>query len=247
MEAVKFEHVTKSFRVGHSRGVKDAVLGSVGKRQRASTLLAVDDLTFRIQHGDAVALLGHNGSGKSTALKLLARTIVPASGKVSTNGRVAPLLELGAGFHPDLTGRENIFLNAAVLGVRRAYVRQHLSEIIEFSELGEFIDTPVRFYSSGMNARLGFSVAVHVEPEIVLIDEVLAVGDADFQKRCMERMEILRDEGRTLLLVTHSLPQAKAFCKRAIVLNHGKLVYDGSIDQVDEAYLSSTRSGSSIT
>lgn len=247
MVAVKFEHVTKSFRVGHSRGVKDAVLGSVGKRQRANKLLAVDDLTFRIQHGDAVALLGHNGSGKSTALKLLARTIVPASGKVSTNGRVAPLLELGAGFHPDLTGRENIFLNAAVLGVRRAYVHQHLSEIIEFSELGEFIDTPVRFYSSGMNARLGFSVAVHVEPEIVLIDEVLAVGDADFQKRCMERMENLRDEGRTLLLVTHSLPQAKAFCKRAIVLNHGKLTYDGPIDQVDEAYLSSTRSGSFCT
>jgi ABC-2 type transport system ATP-binding protein len=246
MDAIIFDHVTKSFRVGHSRSVKDAVLGSAGRRRKANTLLAVNDVTFAIQHGDAVALLGHNGSGKSTALKLLARTIVPASGKVTTNGRVAPLLELGAGFHPDLTGRENIFLNAAVLGVRRSYIREHIDEIIEFSELGDFIDTPVRFYSSGMSARLGFSVAVHVEPEIVLIDEVLAVGDADFQKRCMDRMAILRDEGRTLILVTHSLPQAQSFCTRALVLNHGSLTFDGLISEVDEAYISSTRANVDI-
>jgi len=242
MEAISFNHVNKKFRVGHSRSIKDSLYGSVGKRKKSNLLLAVNDVTFSINHGEAVALLGHNGSGKSTALKLLARTIVPTSGQLVTNGRVGTLLELGAGFHPDLTGRENIFLNGAILGVRRAYIRKHINEIIDFSELGEFIDSPVKFYSSGMSARLGFAVAVHVEPEIVLIDEVLAVGDADFQKRCLDRMAILRDEGRTLILVTHSLPQAQEFCTRALVLDHGTLTFDGPINQVHQAYSSSTRS-----
>lgn len=242
MEAICLEQVTKSFRVGRSTSVKDAVLGSMGKRQQSKIFKALSNVSFSIEQGEAVALLGHNGSGKSTALKLLARTIFPSSGRVVTRGRLAPLLELGAGFHPDLSGRENIFLNAAILGVRRAYIKKHLDEIIEFSELGEYIDAPVKFYSSGMNARLGFSVAVHVEPEIVLIDEVLAVGDAAFQQRCLDRMSLLRDEGRTLILVTHSLPQAQKFCSRALVLNHGKLTFDGRIEDVQDSYVASTRS-----
>jgi len=241
MEVICLDQVTKSFRVGRPTSVKDAVLGTLGKRQKAKMFRAVNNVSFSIGQGEAVALLGHNGSGKSTALKLLARTIFPSSGNVSTYGRVAPLLELGAGFHPDLSGRENIFLNAAILGVRRAYVKNHLDEIIEFSELGEYIDSPVKFYSSGMNARLGFSIAVHVEPEIVLIDEVLAVGDAAFQQKCLDRMSLLRDEGRTLILVTHSLPQAQKFCSRALVLNHGELTYDGSIEGAVDSYDASTR------
>lgn len=241
MEAIRFDHVTKSFRVGRSRSVKDAVLSSFGRKSRSHLMQAVNDVSFSIGEGQAVALLGHNGSGKSTALKLLARTIVPSSGTVITRGRVAPLLELGAGFHPDLTGRENIFLNAAVLGVRRAYVRRHLDEIIDFAELRDFIDEPVKHYSSGMYARLGFAVAVNVEPEIVLVDEVLAVGDAGFQRRCLDRMAHLRDQGRTLILVTHSFLQAEEFCDRALVFDHGRLTFDGPMHEATSAYTQSTQ------
>lgn len=240
MAAIELEHVTKSFRIGRSRSVKETVLGSIGHRSSSHFIQAVDDLTFQVNHGESVALLGHNGSGKSTALKLLAGTIAPSSGLIRKRGRVAPLLELGAGFHPDLTGRENIFLNAAILGVRRQYVRAHLDEIIDFADLREFVDSPVKHYSSGMQARLGFAIAVHVEPEIVLIDEVLAVGDAGFQRRCLEKMMILRDEGRTLILVTHSFAQAQNFCSRALILDHGKLTFDGAINDAEVAYARST-------
>ena len=242
MEVIRFDHVTKSFRVGRPRSVKDAALSSFGRKSRSHLMQAVNDVSFSIGEGQAVALLGHNGSGKSTALKLLARTIMPSAGRVITRGRVAPLLELGAGFHPDLTGRENIFLNAAVLGVRRSYIRRHLDDIIDFAELRDFIDEPVKHYSSGMYARLGFAVAVNVEPEIVLVDEVLAVGDAGFQRRCLDRMALLRDEGRTLILVTHSLLQAEEFCDRALVFNHGHLTFDGPMHEAKGAYAESTHS-----
>lgn len=241
MVAVAFTNVTKSFRIGRPWGIKDSLLGSKGRRQRSQVLRAVNEVTFSISEGETVALLGHNGSGKSTSLKLLAGTIVPSEGSVTTQGRIAPLLELGAGFHPDLTGRENVLLNAAILGVKRKYVKEHMDEIVEFSGIEQFIDTPVRFYSSGMAARLGFSVAVHVEPEIVLIDEVLAVGDAGFQAKCLGRMRELRDEGRTLILVTHSLAQAQGFCSRALVMSHGKLIYDGPADGAGEAFQESTQ------
>lgn len=240
MAAIELEHVTKSFRIGRSRSVKETVLGSFRHRSSSHFIQAVDNLTFQVNHGESVALLGHNGSGKSTALKLLAGTIAPSSGLIRKRGRVAPLLELGAGFHPDLTGRENIFLNAAILGVRRQYVRTHLDEIIDFADLRDFVDSPVKHYSSGMQARLGFAIAVHVEPEIVLIDEVLAVGDAGFQRRCLEKMMILRDEGRTLILVTHSFAQAQNFCSRALILDHGKLTFDGAINDAEVAYARST-------
>jgi ABC-2 type transport system ATP-binding protein len=240
MSIVSFESVTKTFRMGRPSGIKEALLGSKRKRHRSRLIRAVDDVSFSIAAGETVALLGHNGSGKSTSLKLLAGTIAPTLGSVKTRGRLAPLLELGAGFHPDLTGRENIFLNAAILGVGRKYAVSHLDEIIEFSGVGQFIDTPVRFYSSGMAARLGFSVAVHVEPEIILIDEVLAVGDAGFQEKSLAKMAALRDEGRTLILVTHSLAQAQQFCSRGLVLSHGKLIGDGPVESVGAAFAEST-------
>ena len=235
MTAVSFSGVTKSFRVGRASGIKDLLLGSSGHRARAKTVQALNDVSFSIDPGESVALLGHNGSGKSTALKLLAGTIQPTSGRVTTHGRIAPLLELGAGFHPDLTGRENIFLNAAFLGVPRSYVRKHLDAIIDFSGVEEAIDTPVRFYSSGMYVRLGFSVAIHMDPEIVLVDEVLAVGDLDFQGKCLTSMKHLRDEGRTVILVTHSIQEATTFCTRGMVLSHGSLEYDGPISDAAEA------------
>jgi ABC-2 type transport system ATP-binding protein len=243
MAAISLQGVTKTFRVGRPWGVKDALLGSKGHRHRSQEVRAVSEVTFEITAGETTALLGHNGSGKSTTLKLLAGTIAPTSGIVRAHGRIAPLLELGAGFHPDLTGRENVFLNAALLGVRRKYVREHLDEIIDFSGLEDFIDTPVRFYSSGMAARLGFAVAVHVEPEIVLLDEVLAVGDAGFQEKCLSRMERMKAEGRTLILVTHSLPQAQDFCSRALVLEQGRLVFDGPVGKASTAYNKSTHLG----
>ena len=228
-----FDDVSKSFRVGRSSALKDLLLGSRGHRGESRVVHAVRDVSFSVADGESVALLGHNGAGKSTILKLLAGTIQPSAGTVTSRGRIAPLLELGAGFHPDLTGRENIFMNAAVLGLPRSYVRTHVKEIIEFSGLENSIDMPVRFYSSGMYARLGFSVAVHVDPEILLIDEVLAVGDVEFQGKCLARMQQLRTEGRSMILVTHSQEQAQQFADRVLVLSHGTLLYDGQWPAAD--------------
>ena len=224
---ITFEDVSKSFRVGRAGALKDLLLGSRGHRRESRIVHAVRHVSFNVADGESVALLGHNGAGKSTILKLLAGTIRPSDGSITSRGRIAPLLELGAGFHPDLTGRENIFMNAAVLGLPKTYVRAHIEEIIEFSGLEDSIDMPVRFYSSGMYARLGFSVAVHVDPEILLIDEVLAVGDAEFQEKCLARMQHLRMEGRSMILVTHSPDQAQQFADRVLVLDHGQLVHDG--------------------
>lgn len=223
---ITFENVSKSFRIGRASGLKDLVLGSSGRRVESRLVHAVRNVSFTIADGESVALLGHNGAGKSTILKLLAGTIQPSEGTVKSFGRVAPLLELGAGFHPDLTGRENIFMNASILGLPKSYVRSHLDEIINFSGLEDSLDMPVRFYSSGMYARLGFSVAVFSDPDIILIDEVLAVGDAEFQVKCFARMMELRAEGRTMVLVTHSVPEARTFSDRVLVLEHGRLLHD---------------------
>ena len=239
--AIRFEHVDKSFRIRRTSTVKEHLLGVAGHRTSSVVLRAVVDLHLDVQVGESVALLGHNGSGKSTSLKMLAGTIAPSSGRVYARGRIAALLELGAGFHPDLTGRENVFMNAAILGIRRHEVRRRLDEIVDFAEVADFLDTPVKFYSSGMAVRLGFAIAVNVEPEILLVDEVLAVGDESFQAKCLERMQRLQADGRTIVLVTHAFTQAEAFCNRAVVLDHGQTVYDGSIAGAATSYHDSAR------
>ena len=239
--AIRFEHVHKSFRISQTKTVKEHLLGVAGHRTSAVVLQAVKDLNVDVQVGESVALLGHNGSGKSTSLKMLAGTIAPSRGKVYARGRIAPLLELGAGFHPDLTGRENVFMNSAILGIRREEVARRLDEIVDFAEVADFLDTPVKFYSSGMAVRLGFAIAVNVEPEILLVDEVLAVGDESFQAKCLQRMRQLQVDGRTIVLVTHALAQAETFCDRALVLNHGETVYDGPIQGAAQPYHDSAR------
>lgn len=240
METIRFERVSKSFRVGRSRHVKDFLLGAKGQRHKSRSLTAVRDLSFNVMSGETLAILGHNGSGKSTSLKLLAGVMTPTRGSVFVSGNVAPLLELGSGFHPDLTGRENIFLNSAILGVPRKTVKAKIDEIVDFSGIEEQLDTPVRFYSSGMFVRLGFAIAVNVEPDIVLVDEVLAVGDAGFQEKCLARMAKMKAEGRTIVLVTHSLEQAMGFCDRAIILSHGSCIYDGPVQGAKQAYAQSS-------
>ncbi len=239
--AIRFEHVNKSFRISQTKTVKEHLLGVAGHRRSSVVLDAVKDLHLDVPVGESVALLGHNGSGKSTTLKMLAGTIAPSSGRVYARGRIAPLLELGAGFHPDLTGRENVFMNSAILGIRRDEVARRLEEIVDFAEVADFLDTPVKFYSSGMAVRLGFAIAVNVEPEILLVDEVLAVGDESFQDKCLGRMAQLQSDGRTVVLVTHALKQAEAFCSRAVVLDHGRTQYDGPIEGAAQAYHDSSR------
>lgn len=241
MEAVRFDNVRKEFKVRQTRLMKDAILGIAGHRGRTLRTVAVDCLSFTVSAGETVALLGHNGSGKSTSLKMMAGIVAPTSGVISARGRVAPLLELGSGFHPDLTGRENIYLNGAVLKIPRAEIRRRFDEIVDFSEIRDYLDTPVKFYSSGMFIRLGFSVAVNLDPDILLLDEVLAVGDAAFQEKSMQRLLELRREGRTIVLVTHSIDAAEQFCDRALVLSHGHLTYDGPVVEARAAYQASIR------
>lgn len=240
--AVRFEGVNKVFRLRGSKSLKEMLLGVSGHRGRTSVVEAVRNLDLDIEQGESVALLGHNGSGKSTTLKMLAGTVAPSAGRIWARGRVAPLLELGAGFHPDLTGRENVFLNAAILGIKRAETLKRLDAIVDFAEVEDFLDTPVKFYSSGMTVRLGFAIAVNVEPDILLVDEVLAVGDEDFQVKCLRRMREFKRAGRTVILVTHSLKQAQEFCERGLVLDHGNLAYDGPMVSASEPYHLSSRS-----
>jgi ABC-2 type transport system ATP-binding protein len=239
--AIRFEDVSKTFRLRGSNSLKEMLLGVSGHRRKSAVVHAVQRLDLEISQGETVALLGHNGSGKSTSLKMLAGTVAPTTGRIWARGRVAPLLELGAGFHPDLTGRENVYLNAAILGIKRAEALKRLDQIVEFAEVGDFLETPVKFYSSGMTVRLGFAIAVNVDPDILLVDEVLAVGDEDFQAKCLARMQDFKREGRTVVLVTHSLRQAQSFCDRAVVLDHGRLSYDGPMRTADEAYHRSSR------
>ncbi|MEX0750140.1 MAG: ABC transporter ATP-binding protein [Dehalococcoidia bacterium] len=199
--------------------------------------VALDDVTLRVHRGESLGIIGPNGSGKSTTLRVMARITPPTSGNVVVNGRISALLELGSGFHPQISGRENAILNAVLLGLTLQEARDILPEIIEFSELGDFIDQPMRTYSSGMFFRLGFAVAVHVDPEILLIDEVLAVGDAEFQKKCMDHIHRLRANGVTLVLVTHDMLSLPMFCDRGILLEHGRITDEGTPQQVVHNYL----------
>jgi ABC-2 type transport system ATP-binding protein len=237
---IEVEHVWKTFRIFQDRNttLKQALLRRRSKEQ-FEEFWALRDVSFSIPAGSTFGLIGANGAGKSTMLKLLARILVPDRGTVRPHGKLSALLELGAGFHPELSGRENVFLNGSILGMSSATLRAKFDEIVEFAGLESFIDQPVKTYSSGMYARLGFSVAVAVEPEILLIDEVLAVGDEQFQRRCAEKMAELRSGGRTVVLVSHSLPQIQQMCDHAVWLDKGTVQACGATEEVVNDYLAS--------
>ena len=234
------DHVYKSFNIylDKANSLKEKML--FWKRNRKETREVLKDINLTIKKGEAVALIGVNGSGKSTLLKLMTKIIYPNSGKIVTNGKLTSLLELGAGFHPDFSGRENIYFNASIFGLTRKEIDKRIDKIIEFSELGEYIDNPVRTYSSGMYMRLAFSVAINVDAEILLVDEILAVGDQHFQQKCINKMKELKNEGKTMVFVTHSMNTVKEFCTRAVWLNKGHIKMDGEPNEVIEKYFEET-------
>ena len=224
---VDIEHISKHFVIRREKSLKERVVNARRSRVHRESFLALDDVSLSIEAGTTVGLIGPNGSGKSTLLKMIGGILQPDSGSVRLRGRLAALLELGSGFHPDLTGRENTYLNGAILGLDRAEIDRRFDAIVAFSGIETFIDTQVKFYSSGMYVRLAFAVAINVDPDILLVDEVLAVGDEPFQQKCLEQIRRFQTEGRTIVLVTHSLNQVDEFCDRAIVLESGRVVTDG--------------------
>jgi ABC-type polysaccharide/polyol phosphate transport system ATPase subunit len=227
MTAIVVDDLSKHFRLNTDRAysVKERVL-KLG-RTTHENFWALRDINLTVDEGETVGILGHNGSGKSTLLKCIAGILKPSTGQVRQKGRIASLLELGAGFHPDLTGRENVYINASFLGIPRREIEKHFDDIVGFAELEHFIDHQVKFYSSGMYVRLGFAVAINVDPDILLVDEVLAVGDEVFQKKCLDRIEQIQQEGKTILFVTHGADLARKICDRVIVLDHGLMVANG--------------------
>ena len=227
-DVIQVASVSKRFTVRKDSSLKERIvtLGRAG-RQHRQDFWGLSDVSLGINAGTTIGLIGHNGSGKSTLLKVLGGIVQPTSGTVHQRGRVAALLELGAGFHPDLTGRENVFLYGAVLGLSREETEAQFAAILEFSGVGAFIDTQVKFYSSGMYVRLAFAIAVHTDPDILLVDEVLAVGDEQFQQKCLDKIKEFQAEGRTIIIVSHALDQISALCDRVVVMDKGKLVYDG--------------------
>lgn len=229
--AIVINDITKSFTLKHNSSFKEYFLAMLKREKLSSHFNAVDGVTLEVPPGQSIALMGRNGSGKSTTLKMLSGVMRPDSGWVRTRGRVAGLIEVSAGFNPNLTGRDNVYLNAAILGMSKKETDARFDDILEFSEIGEFIDTEVKHYSSGMQARLGFSVAVHTEVDVLLIDEVLSVGDAAFRKKCAARMQEMRARGTTMFVVSHSATQVKQLCDRGVVLHQGRAIFDGPIDE----------------
>ncbi|TDW30689.1 ABC transporter ATP-binding protein [Cryobacterium psychrophilum] len=224
---VQVEDVSKRFLLHKDKSLKERVMFLGRARKRVEDFWALQDVSMDIATGSTVGLVGHNGSGKSTLLKVIGGIIQPTSGSVVRRGRMAALLELGAGFHPDLSGRENVYLNAAILGLSHQETDRHFDAIVEFSGIEDFIDTQVKFYSSGMYVRLAFSVAVHVDPDLLLVDEVLAVGDEPFQRKCMDKIAEFQAEGRTIVLVSHSSDQVGRLCDRVVVMQSGSMIHDG--------------------
>ncbi len=231
---VSVEAASKHFRLRHTHSLKESLVWSVQGRARHEDFRALAPLDLEIRQGESVALLGRNGSGKSTLLKLIAGVMAPDTGRVRVRGRLAGLLEVGAGFHPDLTGRENVHLNAAILGMAPQQVADRFDAIVEFADIGPFLDTQVRFYSSGMFLRLAFAVAVHTDPEVFLVDEILTVGDEAFRDKCLSRIEALSAQGGTLVVVSHDLSLMERICVRGVVLDAGCVTFDGPVaDAVD--------------
>ena len=260
---IKVEQLGKKYLIGHQQKPQNQTFGELitdsikqfwrkGKEQRTDDnrveeFWAVRDLNFEIKQGDRVGIIGRNGAGKSTLLKILSRITDPSEGRIKINGRVASLLEVGTGFHPDLTGRENVFLNGAILGMSRAEIRSKFDEIVAFAEVEKFLDTPVKRYSSGMYVRLAFAVAAHLEPEILIVDEVLAVGDAQFQKKCLGKMEdVSKNEGRTVLFVSHNMGVVSQLCQSAILLKKGKLLAFDSTQKIIQSYITSDQDKDNI-
>lgn len=252
---IKVEHISKEYRLGtigggtlkgdlqsvwaRLRGKEDPN-GKIGTAAHSGNdrFLALDDISFEVRKGEALGIIGHNGAGKSTLLKLLSRVTAPTSGTICYNGRIASMLEVGTGFHPELTGRENVYLNGAILGMTKAEIDRKFDQIVEFAEMEKFIDTPVKRYSSGMYVKLAFAVAAHLDSEIMVMDEVLAVGDMKFQQKCLGKMgDAANHEGRTVLYVSHNMNTIRQLCTRCIVLDHGKVIYDGNVEEAINLYL----------
>lgn len=246
--AIQVENLGKNYRLGtlNSARLKRDFLSFFKKSAQADSeeesIWALRDVNFEIQQGDAVGIVGKNGAGKSTLLKLLSRTTAPSTGSIKIKGKISSLLEVGTGFHPELTGRENVFLNGAIMGMSKRDIKARFDEIIEFSGVSRFVDTPVKRYSSGMYVRLAFAVAAHLETEIMIIDEVLAVGDVDFQKKCLGKMrEVTGNQGRTVLFVSHNMASVKALCNHGLFLEKGQLRLSGTVQEVTEAYTTANR------
>ncbi len=235
--AIEVKNVTKVFKLFYDKPstLKERLV--FWNKKKAEERIVLDDISLHISKGETVALIGTNGSGKSTLLKMMTKIIYPTKGKITTNGKLISLLELGAGFHPDFTGRENIYFNASIFGLNHEEITKRLEDIIAFSELEEYIDNPVRTYSSGQYMRLAFSIAINVDADILLIDEILAVGDQHFQEKCFTKLEELRDSDKTIVIVSHSLESIKKVCKRAIWIQNGKICMDDKVEKVVNQYL----------
>ena len=243
--AIEVHRLGKRYTIGGERKpyrtLRESLTGGfrAPRRPAGKTFWALKDVSFQINRGEVVGIIGRNGAGKSTLLKVLSRITEPTEGEVDINGRVGSLLEVGTGFHPELTGRENIYLNGAILGMRRAEITRRFDEIVAFAETEKFLDTPVKFYSSGMYTRLAFAVAAHLDPEILIVDEVLAVGDAEFQKKCLGKMQAVAGQGRTVLFVSHSMPSVLRLCRTAVFMEQGRVIARGDAEEMTRLYLAS--------
>lgn len=262
---IKISHVTKEYRLGaigggtlrgdlqswwariHGKEDPNSKIGSDSYIHIGERFKALNDISFEVKKGEAVGIIGHNGAGKSTLLKLLSRVTAPTSGRISYNGRIASMLEVGTGFHPELTGRENVYMNGAILGMTKSEIDKKFDQIVEFAGMEKFIDTPVKRYSSGMYVKLAFSVAAHLDSEIMVMDEVLAVGDMKFQQKCLGRMgDVANTEGRTVLYVSHNMNTIRQLCTRCIVMDHGHVIFDGDTEEAISIYMSSTKTPNMI-
>ena len=238
MEVIKAEHISMRFRLSADRisSMKEYVVRLITGRLKFKEFLALQDISFSVQNGEVLGIIGHNGAGKSTLLKVISGILKPSEGSVTVHGNIVPMLELGSGFDYDMTGRENIFLNGAILGYSKKFLESKCQEIIDFSELGEFIEEPLRNYSSGMMMRLAFSIATVVEPEILIVDEILAVGDADFQTKSKQRMMELMSGGTTVLMVSHTMSQIRELCDKVLWIEHGQMQGFGETKELCDAY-----------
>lgn len=238
--AIYLDRVTVAYRAPHERigTLKEYIIRWFQRRVKYQHFMALNNVSLKVNKGEIVGIIGHNGAGKSTLLKLISRVLTPTCGRVWVRGKVAPLLELGAGFHPELTGRENIYLNGSILGLTRRDIDKRIQGIIDFSELHEFIDAPIRTYSSGMMARLGFAVATDTDPDVLILDEIMGVGDEAFQRKSETRIRSFFEKGITILLVSHNMDQVEKLCTRAVWLDHGKVEEEGIPEKVVERYMS---------